>query len=908
MANEISYFNTPYTFINPVRYFKANDPYYFEVDNIPVKQLEESNNFLKDQVDGLLNLKDNVPKVEIDRSGFTELKPYSTGSDRKVRVRPGKFTARINNAFDITPLQVVQQIGGYGNSTPTWTQDAYNTWEVETVNGPVVKASLDEFQNGLLGTAYMMNGLYERAFVYPVGDGDGIDLPSNPYKYLGNTGEDPITSPGYSPPAYGLHESGTWWSWAAYPNYTGIQPTYNIPEVMTSTSNTIVKWTAKNQGNTEANFIKRWRGAIRTSVVDVPEELNITIPDYDEDDFFYFDTNGDRQSISSQQRIDLLFIYTKAIDETATTLNKFNANGDPQRITRAELGIVKGAGVGLSRQIGANNDEPKSLVSLQSLGHVTTVDGTPLMFAHPGDHGPNAPDNVGFSTSAGIIKGSYPSPDDLMNLAPVLSENLETNTLPLIGQSILPIAYIRVQAPEQGGPIVDLITEEDIIDIRPFFRTTELAYNERAGIAAATPQISIANPVVSEAHLEEMRQEILTPIDSRLRVLEGNGGAGGGGGGGGGGTSTSCRTIAAGQVLGGFWGPEGALIRHAKENTAGGILNAPMNTFVDLIESDFNYPAGSIPYLPNWDKASWYRKGGFNDDNICDHINIGAPMLVEGAGPGGNVKYMPPWIGGFNNGFDTTIQNVRDQQGINRFGMYEWNESTGESALWANGGTLGGYSNAAIASLNRRNVQVNYVSKRINLDLSQTTWVSDYHVNVNLLHCIPLTSIDGMGTSGKIVGGGQFAGAWVQKFKDYFVVNVAWVGLKIPSGAEGLSQDASLYFPWNDRNNPEKFAGFSQPQMDLLAGGNWGEGEDPAGYSVNILQEERRTLFNNKVNKNISQGSSGFTEDTYFHAVTPLLYPSVEWEVIGVGGALITNSLGSNGKKMAQNDPTVTCI
>ena len=111
MANEIRYYQTPFTFISPVRHFKANDPYYYEVDNIPVKQLEESQNFLKDQVDGIIARQNNKQEIEIDRSGFSELKPFATGNDRKVKVKPGKFSARINNAFALTPLQVIQQIG-----------------------------------------------------------------------------------------------------------------------------------------------------------------------------------------------------------------------------------------------------------------------------------------------------------------------------------------------------------------------------------------------------------------------------------------------------------------------------------------------------------------------------------------------------------------------------------------------------------------------------------------------------------------------------------------------------------------------------------------------------------------------------------------------------------------------------
>ena len=37
----------PYKFVTPIRYYKANDPYYYEVDNIPLRQLEENILFVK---------------------------------------------------------------------------------------------------------------------------------------------------------------------------------------------------------------------------------------------------------------------------------------------------------------------------------------------------------------------------------------------------------------------------------------------------------------------------------------------------------------------------------------------------------------------------------------------------------------------------------------------------------------------------------------------------------------------------------------------------------------------------------------------------------------------------------------------------------------------------------------------
>jgi len=94
------------------------------------------------------------------------------------------------------------------------------------------------------------------------------------------------------------------------------------------------------------------------------------------------------------------------------------------------------------------------------------------------------------------VFGNFPSPDDLMNLAPYLANELNGQKAPaLIGQSVLPLAYVFVRKGATN------ITTDDILDIRPFFRTAELAYNERAGLAAANPPTSLANPVVTDSDL-----------------------------------------------------------------------------------------------------------------------------------------------------------------------------------------------------------------------------------------------------------------------------------------------------------------------------------------------------------------------------------------------------------------------
>lgn len=873
MANEIRYYDTPFTFISPVRHFKANDPYYYEVDNIPIKQLEESQKFLKDQVDGIIARQNNKKEIEIDRSGFSELKPYATGNDRKVRVKPGKYTSRINNAYDITPLQVVQQIGGFSNTT-SGTSDAVadlNTWRVDTINGSSVQSVLDEFQQGLQGNALNMNGLAERAFVFPIDDEDGISSPGS--EDLLN-----VSTPGYSQfDAVEVPDDRP-----LYPNYIGALLKHTTPDLTRNL--TLIKNVfaddatpmGNQQGRIESEFIKRWRGAIRTSVVDVPEELQITIPDFDLADYYWIDGDGNQQPLNANQRIDLLFIYSKAVDEESTTVPKFDAVGQPTVLTQPALGILKGAGIGVSRATSTNNVLADDRVSLQ------TLDGTPIMLPHPGDEG----GNNGFSSvEVGRIKGSFPSPDDLMNLAPVLSENLETDSYALIGQSILPIAYIRVQT--DAGPIADLITDEDIIDIRPFFRTTELAYNERAGIAAATPQVSIANPVVTEAHLDKVRKEVYGDLKRRIDNLDASVAginiptA----------TGDSSRIIAAGSVIGGWFGPEGALMRHANENIRGGIENLQFNDLTDDVETEFNYPAGSIGYLPNWDKADWYRRTGVNGDEINDYINVGCQWLVSPDGAGGysKVNMLPPAIKGFE---ERTVAEVRSAHG----GQYQG------IALKKYGNGFGNIIGSPLPVADYEQIengmftQIFFVRKRIKLNLNNTPWVRNYHVNVDLLNCIPLS------VGGSFVRRGQHANIWVNKYRDHFFINVAWIGPDWTS-----NENRGNVKPWGNRDDPASFAGFTLPEIDILAGNPF-KGTRPNIINLlgNVSNAAQRTAYFNDAVGNDNEPTVS-TDNRHFTAMHPLLYPSVTFEVIGLTDEVNKAGNGEQGDLMRQRDPTIRC-
>ena len=882
MANEKTYYDTAYTYINPVRHFKSNDPYYYEVDNIPIKQLEENTNFLKDQVDGLLTRGvNNTPSTsEIDRSGFSELKPYVTGSDRVVRVKPGRYTSRINNAYNITPLQVIEQVFDFDPQVEP-RAGAVNNWRVDTNTGASVAGVLDEFRNGITGNSLNMNGLAERSFVFPVSDEDVNNARD---RNLLN-----ITSPGFDE----IQNEGSD-NQPLYPNYIGAILKHTT--VDTSRDLTLIQdiytqneTNGNQQGRLESEFIKRWRGVTRTSVVDVPEELNMTLPDFDDDDFFYFDEGGNKVPLNGvQQRIDLVFVYSKAIDESETTLSKFE-DGAPKITNAPMLGIVKGAGVGVSLQTANNNDNADDRVSIQ-----TSLEGTPIMLAHPGDGGSNASESTGFTTSAGVVRGSFPSPDDLMNLAPLLAENLETTSLALIGQSILPIAYVVVS--RDSGPIADIITETDIIDIRPFFRTTELAYNERAGIAAATPQVSIANPVVTEAHLDKVRGELYQDILSQIPELPAS--------------STSppvaagSKVICAGLITGGFsYGPEGALARQRERGGA---------TYTELLTSvvdEFGYPQGTVNPEPMWDKADWYRKGNFPGNQAADYVNVACSLVAAHGNP--EAYRLPPFV-----------KTKADISGDRLDSNYDGN--LGECGSGKNFRQHRLRDNGDWQPARGAHNEIFYVSKKITLENLANAGFSHYHVNAQLLNCVPLSKTTTDSLAQQSARAASPAGIWVVKHPNYFIINVAWAcdalfarGNGFDGGDTDNLQDGTRGKPWTERSKAMNYTGFVLPDFNANGGGagyqdfdsieqynrengrGGGDGNNlPAGADGSFLSVGTRMLED----ANAGVPSNQKFPANYFDSLTGILYPSVSFEVVGYNESAYELTHGSNGQQLNVND------
>jgi len=93
-SSKVTYKPSAHQFTDPLRLFKANDPYYWEVDNIPISQIEQNLLWLKDQVGVESTLAGN------GRADFTELRPDATGDTRTVKVSPGRFMGRVNDAYN----------------------------------------------------------------------------------------------------------------------------------------------------------------------------------------------------------------------------------------------------------------------------------------------------------------------------------------------------------------------------------------------------------------------------------------------------------------------------------------------------------------------------------------------------------------------------------------------------------------------------------------------------------------------------------------------------------------------------------------------------------------------------------------------------------------------------------------
>jgi hypothetical protein len=711
MADQV-YYDSNYRFTDPIRFFKANDPYYFEVDNIPLKQLQENCNWLRDQV-----RQDSTKLLGVKRSDLDELRPYATGGDRIIRVKPGRYSARINDTTNKEPLAYLEKVMGEAvGDVDAWSTALPNPGNFTGGKNAVLQAALDTFKSAVAAEAKGMTGLAERAFTWPVInsytpiDNDGVDLVSMAY------GGPDVNIPGGGAQASPMVISQAL-LWAK--SLDSVVGEYVLPSFETSNPNN--GWAKFPR--TENYFIKAWRGVSRISVVDVDDEISIEVPGFDSDDFSYTNSNGTTTQVTGvESRVDLVFIYSKPVDSSGVTILKPDGK---QTITKPQLGIVRGAGIKTNFQETGDYTQE----------YMENVGSDHKILAHPGDQKNT---NMGFtSTSANDIaqdiRGTFPAPDDILNLAPLISEKLEDNAYELIGQSILPVAYVWVQNGSQ------VVLSTDVIDIRPLFRTAELTYNERAGLGAAFPQLSLANPAVGKGQLDYEIRRVYDDLKGRVDVLAAESDS-----------QSSMNTLATGYVFGGWnFGPEGALFNYYQSVFADdGSDSTNSEVYIkQYVRSKYGIGSTaasiSIPSYPDWDLSQWCIEQDIDAKGLYpnDYINT---FLSQKGSP------------------DASIVAGSFSQLVNTDGTTEGGGAPEQLNNFTNTDAPG--NDSSVVSV----VNFNYVAKKIKFN--RPAWLADYRVDVDLVNCL---AQDSRGHHQDDEAGSYF-GHWVEKGFDEFTIYVAF--------------------------------------------------------------------------------------------------------------------------------------
>lgn len=550
-ALQFNWKDSTYRFTEPVRYFKSNDPYYWEVDNIPVKQLEENILWLKDQLA-------TFEVSGIHREHFSELKPYAAGGT-SVKIKPGKFLGRVNDAYQKGIVTLQKTAFESLDNGDRRLQFGLSTTVLKSIAGDILDFPLYN------------NGLFENLQHHDVGR---FGSPSLAFRSL-------------------LPDD----------NIINYLPKNRLAKFRQGfTSNNI----SERLNQQAVEFTRRWGGVVRTSLVNVPEDLEIDVPLFSSKDY------ANHTDTTPSVRFDLLFIYTHPVDAPSTAIVRPDGDG-PTIITKPRLGIVKGAGVvnllGRGAYTGYDSAEDANFFDSAEFSqdlanessyfdHESSIDGSSGKYQIMS----TMSDQLQQSTGLKGFYGNFPSPDDLMNLTPLLQEDIENSNLALLGQSVLPVAYIVVK---KGAT---QITNNDIIDIRPFFRTAELSYNERAGIAGAFPPLSFANPAVGKTEMLEAITKAVTHVKDYVNEVAGVGedntdvdGSG-----------TIINTnvgfpISTGTILGGLkYGVEGALVGNDMRN---GNQPTSDNYVRDLLINKHGYVGlEGTEYLPlhaGWEIAPW---------------------------------------------------------------------------------------------------------------------------------------------------------------------------------------------------------------------------------------------------------------------------------------------------------------
>lgn len=841
--NKKQWAESSYRFTEPVRYFKNNDPYHWEIDNIPIKQLEENILWLKDQIE----LGTDVSGIT--RSDFAELKPVATGSGRSVRVQKGNFIARINDAYQ----KGIQTLITTANAQVD-PNDPVNRGYKFNLPTSVLK----RIAGDVVGEALYFNGLYE---------------------HLQHHATNPTNS-------------GLRWTTNAVTTIS------DIPK------NRLAVW---RQGETMTHdveglqeqavaFTRRWGGAIRTSVVNMAEDLEISIPSFAATDY------ANKTGFSPAMRADLLFIYAHPVDAEQTTIALPDGQG-PTVITEPRLGLLKGAGIVSLRGFGDfqgydSNDENDEGFFDSTLFNANVTNNNAFFRETGAISDENFVQTVSpladLTTEDAPFSDTsvnLPSPDDVMNLTPLFQEGLE-NSFALVGQSVLPIAYIISQKGKTN------IEASDIIDIRPFFRTAELSYNERSGVAAANPPLSFANPAVGKTELNtglvKAVRELKAYVDNATGAIGGaldDLGA-----------STSAlnieqKYITKGIILGGTrYGVEGALLAQAGTFGTGGVAIYDDADAIDYLQRYHGLTGlQDMPKLPGWDLGGWTGQVG-NEQGIIgagslrnDRINC----AIRDATSEESAVFGP--ITGIDNTTISYISSVYDRIAKNGF-----------------------------LSTDTRPEVVYFLRKRLKVILPAN--VVDYDVVTSFRNCVPATG-DGVVASYPM---NKYSGICVEK--QGVVGNTAEFTIYVVFHPPA----ATAYRDIGDNNSSNSQVTFDH--RDIVANNNtFGQRAFFAPLNSKSTEEQRgRDIFsaftvlpraydtesafrsvskNNNLRANNAKRGYNSTDSEYTYenvfqpewkALAPYLvtYPTVEFSVIGHTQALPQNYIYDTDTTSSQ--PNIT--
>ena len=935
---------TPYNFVTPIRYFKSNDPYYYEVDNLPLRQLEENILYVKQKVEEKVVVKGGPhtdPGHEVSIYNIKELRPkVIDNAGRLLQVNAGRFLGRVNDAFDTSkPLALISrdmdELPQMPNILPVlsqvlWTKEhnakvfadfvgttaadkAYNTNGLE---------SFYTFYSTPMGT---LENLGRGEFGQGQGSSWGVDDHKDKggdYPWYGPTG-------GKRGAQYGLtgHYKNLWPSVQGNWNkYVAANPfiTDNAAHTWYDTQ-TWPNGMGLAAPSLHVLFTQMWRGVFRTVVVDFPD-TTIQIPKWRPSYYYTLKPKGHNYDLIEEatQRIDLLFAFSIPIDASSTTVADWQQNISknkisdgkfpPTQLTQPALGLIVGAGVAILKSDLRHplHENPIGIAGLEAGGaapHKGVV--TRKMLLCPSDQEPLA--NQGITDITGEkIHGSFPSPDDLVNIAPVLALDVEGNDkLALVGQSALPIAYIITRKDQET------IEAKDIIDIRPFLRTTEFTYNERAGIAAANPPLSFANPAVGAFQLQNMVNAIVDKLPESA-----GGGGGGQGGGGGGGSTPLAQPLYTDYIMGGLaYGVEGTMLTMCD----GSVQNTddPFGTRTTTTTKFISQAPGNPDFDFSWAKSSkafmekgvlrdkqalleyFYRmrqsdlKGWLANPNLTINPGGGRRSDTYLGLPGGDqsrrIPLYPEWDMPIDsNNYKTVVTGQSLASPPETWWMWIEGQSVdrplvyGPGSLLLNvGGSQYGYLNSRLglgwgrnpnSTLGRGTV----VSVSKSIDVSFPQWVEDYDVVADYVNCSPVTmAMPSLGAKGQMTNentAGQYGmGAGISVNKSTIEGNRATITINsvaspYPEGVDGILTNAGMI---GDTSGPLNGPGSNVPQRasaPTLTGASF----QWLAYTVCLPQFSQQKFNCMRQNEGRSQTITRSTPK--FGAA---IYPTVKFTIIG---------------------------